>query len=232
MPMASTRTCTSPGAGPGKSFSRMLNCRGAESSAIVMGQLKDPIAAAAQASLLKEIIKRDARIALALGLDQLLPVSQHWPNHRARGRAIPRHRHAGAEELALVGAVLRCDPLADRLGALETGRWLKPTALLTAVQRGVAFRTIAGEIDIRGQRGRATITARGRHVVDQPGQPRPGDVERRFRPLRGRLPVARGLSVLRASGIHVAVLPVLAVAIHGDKLLRRGLNRITARRLA
>ena len=90
------------------------------------------------------------------------------------------------------------------------------SALLATMQLCPAFGARAVESSSGRQRCRAVVTARRRHGLDEPGQARAGNVERRTRPgrLRSWCPIIPvGWS---AAAVKVTVLTVLAVGVHAD----------------
>jgi hypothetical protein len=132
----------------------------------------------------------------------------------ARG-AVPRHGDSRRERTAVVVLILRGDANQNRLEALETGGRLKVGALLATVQRYIAFRAVAREIDSFGQGRGAVVTARRSHVLDEARQPGAGHVNGGARPLRlGTVIAAKAFGI--AVCIHVTVLSVLAIAVHGE----------------
>lgn len=128
-------------------------------------------------------------------------------------RRIPGHGYARLKKFALVGLILHRDPHWYRLQTLEARGRLKVRALFAAMQRRPTFGTFSLPIDIRRKRGGAIKTARGHYVLEQPGKPRAGDVDRR--PGTRRLGPVGELAVSRpAIGVHVAPLSVLTVVVH------------------
>jgi hypothetical protein len=90
------------------------------------------------------------------------------------------------------------------------------------MQRGAALRTKAVEFG-SGRQGRSAIeTAGGGNVLDETGEARPGDIERRTRslvtgPVIGTIVEALAIAVR----VHVPVLSVFAIAVHGEGVLRK-----------
>src|ERR1035437_9337630 len=95
-------------------------------------------------------------------------------------------------------------------------------ALLAAVQLGAALRAVAAELGIVGKRRGAVETPGRGHVLNQAWEPGPGHVHGRARPLRlGAL--VEGTNI--AFGVHVPRLFVLAIAIHGERMLRQSWDK-------
>ena len=91
-------------------------------------------------------------------------------------------------------------------------------ALFAAMQLGVALRAGTSEFG-SGREGCCAVETTGRsYVLHQTGQPGTGHVDRRAGALRLGTLVARAFGV--AVGIHVPVLSVLAIAVHGERVLR------------
>ena len=86
-------------------------------------------------------------------------------------------------------------------------------ALFTTVELGVALRAVAGQIGFRGQGGGAVETPRSGDMLHQPGETGAGHVQGRTRALRFGPVVAKALALAR---VHVPVLSVFAIAIHGE----------------
>ena len=131
-------------------------------------------------------------------------------------RRIPSDGDARLEQIAVVGLVLRRNAYRYWFQALEARRGLEVRALLTTMQRGSALRTISPPIDVGGQRRRAVVAARRRHRLYHPRQPRTGDIDRRTWTLRTRALLAprSAVSGILAARVHIAALPVLAIAFH------------------
>src|SRR5947207_3561289 len=91
-------------------------------------------------------------------------------------------------------------------------------ALLAAVELGIAFGAISAEINIRGQRRRAIETPRCRDVLHESRKPGTGDVQGRPRPLGPGTVFAEAFAL--PVRVHIPVLSVLAIAVHGEGLLR------------
>ena len=87
-------------------------------------------------------------------------------------------------------------------------------ALFAAVKLGVAFGANAGKFNIRWKSGGAIEAARRRHVLYQARQAGAGNVDGEAGTLRLRAVVAEALAL--AIRVHVPVLPVLAVIVHGE----------------
>ena len=90
-------------------------------------------------------------------------------------------------------------------------------ALLAAVQRGAAFRAVTAEIGAGGKLRRAVEAARRGDCLHEAWQPGTSDVNgwtgaRLSGPF---VAVSLGFEI-RAIGIHIATLFVLAFAIHGE----------------
>jgi hypothetical protein len=82
------------------------------------------------------------------------------------------------------------------------------------MQIRAALRTNAVEIEARWKRGRAIEAARRCDMLNQTRQPGTGYIDRRARALGFRAIFAERSGV--AIGIHVSVLSILAVAVHGE----------------
>jgi hypothetical protein len=131
------------------------------------------------------------------------------------GRAVPRHGDPRRERTAVVVLVLGGNANQNRLEALETGGGLEVRALLATVQRYVALRAVAREIDPFGEGRGAVITAGRSYVLDQTRQTGAGNVQGRAWPLGlGAVIAAKAFGILIC--IHVTVLSVLAIAVHGE----------------
>lgn len=131
-----------------------------------------------------------------------------------RCRAVARHGHPRSKRCALVGLVFHRDTHGYRLKALKSRRGLKVRALLAAVQRCIALRASPVEIDTRRQRRRTIKTARGRNRLHEPRQARASYVNRQFR-TRLAWAVVAPEAPFGPVRIHVAVLSILTVAVHG-----------------
>jgi len=126
---------------------------------------------------------------------------------------VARHGHARLKQLAVVRLVFHRDPYRYRLQALEASGRLKVRALLAAMERRPAFGTLALPIDIGSELGGTIKTASRHYVLEQPGQARASDVNRR--PGTGRLgPVGKRAVSGPTVGVHVAPLSVLTVVVH------------------
>jgi hypothetical protein len=134
----------------------------------------------------------------------------------AVGGAFPRHGHARGEECTLIGLIFVGYPQGDRLQTLKAGGGFEVGALLAAMQRRIAFRTEATEIGPRRQGGGTTETPRRRNVLNQTRQAGAGHIQRRARSLGLGAVFAAARPVGIAVRIHVPVLSVLAVAVHGE----------------
>jgi len=90
-------------------------------------------------------------------------------------------------------------------------------ALLAAVQRGTAFRAVAAEIGAGGKWRRAVETTRRGDCLYEARQPRTSYINgwTRARLSGPFVAVSLGFGI-RALGIHIAPLFVLAIAIHGE----------------
>jgi len=130
-----------------------------------------------------------------------------------RRSTVARYSHAGLKQGAIVVLVLDRDAHRDGLHALEARRGFKEGALLAAMQFGIAFRAIAGEIGVGGERRRAVEAARRSHVLNQTGKPRAGYIQGRTRAV-GFGPVIAKTAV--TVGIHIPVLFILAIAVHRE----------------
>src|SRR5215467_8952468 len=86
------------------------------------------------------------------------------------------------------------------------------------MQLRIALGAVTCEIDIRRKGRRAVKAASRRNMLHQPRKPRAGYVDRRTGTVRLRA-VLSGTAAI-AVGIHVALLSVLAIAVHGEKWLR------------
>ena len=162
--------------------------------------------------LLKKRVERVAGVAL---------IPRNLAVGRGRGRrgrrSIARYCHTRLEQRALVGFVLQRNPYRNRLQALETRGGFEVGALLAAVQRSAAFRAVAGEIGAGGKLRRAVEAARRRDCLHQAWQPGTSDVNGWTWALLSGPFVAVTLGFeIRALGIHIAPLFVLAIAIHGE----------------
>ena len=126
---------------------------------------------------------------------------------------VPGHGDARLKKLAFVGLILHRDAYWYRLQTLEASGRLKVRALLAAMQRCSTFRTLALPIDIGRERRRAIKTPCRHDVLEQPGEARAGDVDRR--PGTGGFgPVGKRPLPAPAIGVHVAPLSVLTVVVH------------------
>jgi hypothetical protein len=139
---------------------------------------------------------------------------------RRRGsgrRCVARHSNTRFEQVAFVGFILQRNPDRNGLQALKARGRFEVGALLAAVQSGSAFRAVAAEIGSAGKlRGAVIAPGRG-NGLNQPREPRTGHIDGWARP---RLPgpiiaVSLGFEI-RALGVHIAPLFVLAIAIHGE----------------
>jgi hypothetical protein len=90
-------------------------------------------------------------------------------------------------------------------------------ALLAAMERRVAFRTMGVESGSRRQSRRAVVTTRRSNRLDQSRETRSGDIERGFGALViwFEWPVPMTIATAIAVGVVIAVLTILAIAIHG-----------------
>ena len=88
-------------------------------------------------------------------------------------------------------------------------------ALFAAVQFSIAFWAGAGEFNSRRQRGGAIEAPRGGDVLDEARQAGAGDIDGRTGALWLRTVIAERLGI--AVRIHVPVLTVLAVVVHGEE---------------
>ncbi|SPF34262.1 hypothetical protein SBA4_1460002 [Candidatus Sulfopaludibacter sp. SbA4] len=103
-------------------------------------------------------------------------------------------------------------------------------ALLAAVQGYVALGAGAAEVDIRREGRGTVVTARGRHVLNQTRQARAGHVDGRTRALGLGTLVSVAVAFGVAVRIHVPVLSVLAIAVHGERMLRDSRTKDVERR--
>ena len=89
--------------------------------------------------------------------------------------------------------------------------------LLAAMQRRVAFRTVTVPVDpVRQLRGTTETAGRG-HCLHQARQARTGDVERWLRARGpGPLVAAAAVSEIGAVRVHVTLLSILSIAVHGE----------------
>ncbi len=136
-------------------------------------------ATAARVLLLKQTIKRRARIGRAAGRRHQPIICQLW--RRRRGQGIARHSDSRSKELAGVGLVFNRDPRRNRLGALKAHGRIEVHALFAAMQRGPALGTnaLTFKIHVRGQCHPAAITSRGRYGLYKPRKLRPSNVDGR-----------------------------------------------------
>ena len=86
-------------------------------------------------------------------------------------------------------------------------------ALFAAVKLGVALWAVAGEVGFGGQGSGAVVAARRGDVLHQPGKTGAGHVQGRTRALRFGPVFAKAFALAR---VHVPVLSVLAIAVHGE----------------
>jgi hypothetical protein len=93
-------------------------------------------------------------------------------------------------------------------------------ALLAAMQCGAAFGAGAVKVDIRRKCGGTVEAACGGYVLNETGQAGTGDVDgwTRALGLRAILAIAAFGITIR---IHVPLLSVLAITVHGGCLLRK-----------
>jgi hypothetical protein len=91
-------------------------------------------------------------------------------------------------------------------------------ALLAAVKLRVAFRAVAAEIRPWRDGRRTVVTPGCGYMLYKAGKPGAGDVYGRAGTLGFRT-FAKGFAV--AVRVHVPVLSVLAIAVHGERLLRK-----------
>src|SRR5450759_1081243 len=131
---------------------------------------------------------------------------------RAR-RAVARHGYPRVKGDADVGLILHGDAHRDGLHALKPHGGLEMRALFTTVKLRVALRAVAGQIGFRGQGSGAVETPRRGDMLHQPGETGAGHVQGRTRALRFGPVVAKALALAR---VHVPVLSVFAIAIHGE----------------
>ena len=137
---------------------------------------------------------------------------------RLAGGPLARHGYPRREQAALVVLVLHRNPHRNRFQTLETGGRLKVGALFAAVQLGIALGASPAEIEIRGKRRRAIETPRCRDVLHQSRKPGAGDVQGRTRPLGPGTVLAEAFAL--AVRVHIPVLSVFTIAIHGEGSLR------------
>lgn len=125
--------------------------------------------------------------------------------------AIASNGYARGEQRAVVSLIFHGDPDGNRLQALKPGARLEVRALFATMQRSVALRASACEVDAWRECRGAIETSRRSHVLYEARQPGSRYIDRRARPLR-LLPIAKrpGIPV----SILVAVLSVFAVAVH------------------
>ncbi len=90
------------------------------------------------------------------------------------------------------------------------------SALLATVQRDITLGAVTAEIDAARQGRRAVVTAGRGNGLNQARQPRSSDIQ--GRPWAGRLRGAVAVAAISGTAvrIHITVLPVLSIAIHGD----------------
>jgi hypothetical protein len=132
---------------------------------------------------------------------------------RSISGAVARHGDSCPEKRTFVSLIFIGNTHRYRFQALETGGRLEVRALLAAVQRHVAFRARTRKVSSRGKRRRAIKTAGGGDVLHQAREAGAGYVDGRagalgFRTVRPR---TSGLAVV----IHVSVLSILAITVHG-----------------
>src|SRR5258708_38659961 len=86
-------------------------------------------------------------------------------------------------------------------------------ALFAAVELRVTLRAVARQVGFRGQGGGAVETARSGDRLHQSWETGAGHVQGRTRALRFGPVLAKALALAR---VHVPVLSVFAIAIHGE----------------
>ena len=129
------------------------------------------------------------------------------------GSCVPGNGNTRLKQIAFVGLIFQRDPQRHRLQALEAGRRLEMRTLFTAMQRRSALGAFAFPVNIGRKRGGTVETASRYYVLEQAGEARARDVDRRpgahgFGPV-WELPVSGP-----AVGVHVAPLSVLTVVVH------------------
>ena len=165
-----------------------------------------------QTLLLEQGVESAAGISRAAGPLLVAHGGRGWSG----GGRVASDGYAGLEQRTLVGLVLERYPHRNRLQALETGGGLEVGTLLATVQGGSAFRAVAAVGGSVGKLRGAVVTSGGGNGLHQARQARAGYIEGRTRAgLAGPVASVSIGSWVRAVGVLIASLSVLAITIHG-----------------